>query len=252
MQEETGKRLIIAHRGAMAVAPENTEAAFDLALMYPVDGFETDIQMTLDEKLVLFHDRTTKKLEKKPRQIAEMTLDELKSLDLGIWFSEEFKGQRIMTLDDFLEKYIGRARLMLELKSYKGDLEGERRTRFLDIFSSTLKSFPEKILRSRVSILSFDVSLLTDFHPMMPDLEYVMDLETDSDFFGKPEKTPGFISVLCMDINEMDHRFADSVRAAGRKLYAWSCNDKHELSKALDLEIDGIMTDDPGNTFLMI
>lgn len=249
MKDKTMRRLIIAHRGAMAVAPENTESSFDKALRYPVDGFETDIQMTKDEKLVIFHDRTTKKLEKKPRPISEISFDEFRSLDCGEWFSTEFKGQKVMGLDEFLDRYLIGTRLMLELKSYPGDLAGRRRSRFLELLASSLNRFPEKLVRTHVSILSFDVPLLAEFHPMMPELEYVMNLETDSEYFEKPEKTPGFISVLCMDINDMDQRFSDSAKAAGRRLYAWSCNKKTEIARAIEVGIEGMMTDDPGDFF---
>lgn len=249
MKNKKNERLVIAHRGAMAAAPENTEAAFDLALEYPIDGFETDIQMTSDGVLVIYHDRTTKKLEKKPRQISKITLEELLNLDCGDWFSEEYSGQKIMSLDYFLEKYLPQTMLMLELKSYPGDLEGIRRGKFLELLADSLKKFTPQDIEEKVSILSFDADLLSDFYKMMPRVRYVMNMETDYEYFINPEKTPHFVSALCMDINDMDSRFVNAAKAAGRKTYTYSCNNPNTIAKAVELGLDGIMTDDPTKFF---
>lgn len=249
MKNRKYERLVIAHRGAMAAAPENTEAAFDLALEYPIDGFETDIQMTSDDKLVIYHDRTTKKLEKKPRPISELTLEELLNLDCGNWFSESYSGQKIMTLDFFLEKYLPQTMLMLELKSYPGDLDGSRREKFLGLLADSLKNFTSQNIEEKVSLLSFDGDLLSGFYQIMPKLRYVMNMETDYDYFKKPEKAPHFISALCMDINDLTPGFVNAAKAAGRKVYTYSCNIPQTLSKAIELDLEGIMTDDPAKFF---
>lgn len=249
MKNKKYERLVIAHRGAMAAAPENTEAAFDVALEYPIDGFETDIQMTSDNKLVIYHDRTTKKLEKKLRQVSKITLAEFRKLDCGNWFSELYLGQKVMTLDGFLEKYLPQTMLMLELKSYPGDLEGKRREKFIELLADSLKKFSPLDIEEKVSILSFNGSLLSDFYQIMPKLQYVMNLETDCEYFRHPEKTPHFISVLCMDINDLDSRFVNAAKAAGRQVYTYSCNTTQSLSKVMELGIEGIMTDDPAKFF---
>jgi len=245
LKNSKSERLVIAHRGAMAAAPENTEASFDLALEYPIDGFETDIQMTSDDRLVIYHDRTTKKLERNPRPISEITLEELLKLDCGKWFSEEYSGQKIMTLDNFLEKYLPKTMLMLELKSYPGDFDGKRREKFHGLLADALKHFPESDLCEKVSILSFDGDLLSEFQKIMPKLKYVMNLETSYEYFTNPEKTPHFIFALCMDINDLDSGFVNAAKAAGREVYTYSCNVAQTLAKALELGLEGIMTDDP-------
>lgn len=249
MKKKKDEKLVIAHRGAMASAPENTEAAFDLACEYPVDGFETDIQMTSDDRLVIYHDRTTKKLEKKPRPVSGITFDELIKLDCGKWFSDAYSGQKVMSLERFLEKYLYGNKLLLELKSYPGDLEDARREKFMILLYESLKRFPESEIIRNVSILSFDENLLSEFFRIMPWLNYVMNLETDYEYFMHPEKTPHFISTLCMDIKDLDSRFVNAARAAGRKIFTYSCNNPETLAKAEELDLEGIMTDDPGSFF---
>jgi glycerophosphoryl diester phosphodiesterase len=255
MEKQGNKRkndqLIIAHRGAMVVAPENTEAAFDLALKYPVDGFETDIQMTADNRLVICHDRTTKKFEKKPRLISELTLDEIMELDSGSWFSDKYKDQRSMTFEGFIEKYLPETGLMLELKSYPGDLAGKRRETFRNLFLETLtdslKSYPDAV--KRIWILSFDFILLSEFWRVMPGLNYVINIETGYECFRNPEKTPHFVSTLSLDINDIDAEFVNAARAAGRKIFIYSCNTSAAFKKIAGFLPDAIMTDDPENFF---
>lgn len=239
------EKIVIAHRGAMSIAPENTGASFDIALLHPIDGFETDIQMTKDDRLVIFHDRTTSKLESCPRNIAEISFSDFLCLDCGAWFSEEFKNQKILTLDGFIEKYLGSSILMLELKSYPGDLEGDRRKVFLDILYTTINRYDHDLVKKNIFILSFDESLLKDFSELMPDIRFVMNLETDSIYFKDPLITPSYISALCMDIGDLDIRFVSSAKERGVKVYTYSCQCPSTIKKAFDLNLDGIMTDNP-------
>ena len=62
---------IVAHRGAMDEAPENTASAFEAALSHPIDGIEFDVQMTEDGKLVLYHDDNLKRITGESRPISD-------------------------------------------------------------------------------------------------------------------------------------------------------------------------------------
>ncbi|CAM4045544.1 glycerophosphodiester phosphodiesterase [Cohnella lubricantis] len=95
--------LNIAHRGASAYCPENTMAAFKRALELGATGIETDVQMTSDGQLVLIHDEQLKRTTGSPKLVKDVTLDELKQLDAGSWFSPQFAGERIPTLRELLE-----------------------------------------------------------------------------------------------------------------------------------------------------
>ena len=102
----TGARrvpLVIAHRGDVANAPENTLPAFRSACERGADGIELDVRMTRDGQLVVFHDRGLKRITGKPGLVSNATLDEMRALDAGGWFAPEFRGEQAPTLDEVFE-----------------------------------------------------------------------------------------------------------------------------------------------------
>ena len=95
--------LIIAHRGDLSNAPENTLPAFQLACEKGADGIELDVRLTRDDQLVVFHDRGLKRIGGVRGLVTNATLEEVHSLDVGGWFSPEFRGLRAPTLDEVFE-----------------------------------------------------------------------------------------------------------------------------------------------------
>src|SRR5262247_3042575 len=97
--------LIIAHRGASSYAPENTIAAFDLALQMGAHHLELDVHLTCDDHLVVIHDDAVDRTTNGTGPVASQTLAVLQMLDAGAWFGEAFAGARIPTLADVLTRY---------------------------------------------------------------------------------------------------------------------------------------------------
>ena len=110
--------LIIAHRGASSYAPENTIAAFDLALQMGASHLELDVHLTRDDHLVVIHDDTLDRTTNGAGPVADQVLAALQVLDAGAWFGEAFAEARIPTLIDMLTRYQGRAHLHIELKGH--------------------------------------------------------------------------------------------------------------------------------------
>ncbi|MEW6227216.1 MAG: glycerophosphodiester phosphodiesterase [Bacillota bacterium] len=112
------KPLILGHRGASDVAPENTLAAFQAGLDVGVDGFELDVQLSSDGELVVIHDERADRTTSGKGWVKDMTLAELKKLDAGSWFNPKFAGERIPTLGEVLELVADRCALInVEIKS---------------------------------------------------------------------------------------------------------------------------------------
>ena len=83
--------VIFAHRGASAHAPENTLAAFELALEQGADGIELDVKLSADGQVIVIHDATVDRTTGAHGRVKDMSLAELRSLDAGSFFSEKFQ-----------------------------------------------------------------------------------------------------------------------------------------------------------------
>jgi glycerophosphoryl diester phosphodiesterase len=114
--------VIIAHRGFSSKAPENTIAAFDLAVEHGFTNIELDVQLTADDKLVIIHDDLVDRTTNGKGPVRSFNLVGLQALDAGSWFAPSFAEERIPTLQAVLERYAGAIHLHLELKSNETNL----------------------------------------------------------------------------------------------------------------------------------
>jgi len=130
------RKLLIAHRGASAYAPEHTFESYQLALKQGADFVEQDLQITRDRQLICLHDlsleRTTDVEAVFPTRfreelvsgtptrrwyVSDFTLQEIKQLDAGSWFDPKFKGARIPTFQEAIDLVRGKAGLYPETKA---------------------------------------------------------------------------------------------------------------------------------------
>ncbi len=93
---------VIAHRGASEYAPENTAAAITLAKTLGASFVEVDLHLTLDNKVVIIHDETVNKCTNGKGLVDHFTLAELQTLDAGSWFSIQFAGEKLLSLEELI------------------------------------------------------------------------------------------------------------------------------------------------------
>ncbi|HEY8418452.1 MAG TPA: glycerophosphodiester phosphodiesterase [Limnochordales bacterium] len=224
---------VIGHRGAAAVAPENTMASFALALQAGADGLELDFQLTKDGQLVVIHDQTLKRTTGADGMVKDRTLAELKQLDAGSWFAPRFAGERIPTLEEVLDLARGRAFVNAEIKNlpyrYPGIEErllvAVRRTGF-PLDQLIVSSFDhESLLRVQALEPRVAIAALFGHYPVaLGDL-------------------PG--TVLHPHWGVADGAFMAKARAAGRTVNVWTANDPDAWEHLVRVGVDGIITDDP-------
>ena len=114
---ETGRALVMGHRGAEALAPENTMAAFETGLKAGADILELDVQITADEQVIVFHDFTLGRKTPDPRWVRDVTWEEIRQLDVGSWFDPRYADQRVPLLEEVLAWAKGRVLLCIDLKT---------------------------------------------------------------------------------------------------------------------------------------
>lgn len=108
--------LVVAHRGASGLAPENTLAAFRLAVELAAPVVECDVHLSADGYPVVIHDPTVDRTTDGKGAVESLTLAQLRALDAGGWFGTRFAGERLPTLPEVLAVCAGKARLFVELK----------------------------------------------------------------------------------------------------------------------------------------
>lgn len=113
--------LVLAHRGANKVAPQNTIPAFEKALQFNSDGIETDVHLCADGEIVICHNYTVDATSNGSGAIDEMTFSELRRLDFGSYFSNDFKGVTLPTLSELLELVKNMTLINIEIKSPQKD-----------------------------------------------------------------------------------------------------------------------------------
>lgn len=108
--------LVIAHRGDVSTAPENTLSAYTNALVAGADGLELDVRLTVDRQLVVFHDYQLDRTSDGSGRVDAATFSHVRSLDVGSWFSPAFQGQQAPTLDEVFESMPREFLINVEMK----------------------------------------------------------------------------------------------------------------------------------------
>lgn len=115
--------LVLAHRGANIVAPQNTIPAFQKAIDFNADGLETDVHLSADGHIVICHNYTIDDTSTGEGRLDEMTLSELKSFDFGSYFSDDYKGVSLPTLPELLDLTKSMKLINIEIKPPKKDCD---------------------------------------------------------------------------------------------------------------------------------
>lgn len=231
---------MIAHRGASVARPENTHAAFAHALKLRADGIELDLQLSRDGAVVVYHDRTLQKVGHGRRRIAEVDVAELSTLDVGGWRGPRFRGERMPTLHDVLDRWGARTTLLLELKVEPEDGPTRRRR----LVAATVDAIVQRHLQAQVHVLSFDAALLRAVKRRAPELSTVLDVKAAPQ---PAELSPALasIDVLCLPAPCLTAALTRAVRARGREVWAFRCETDRAFDRARRAGVSALMSDRP-------
>lgn len=234
--------LIFAHRGANREAAENTRTAFDRALTYPIDGIETDVQLSRDEVAVLWHDRFLEKLNLPEKRIDDFYYAELRTMDFAAHFTQPAKPESIMTLEDFLAAYRRRCRLLLEIKNRNWEPRSRHEIKVRQTLDRVGTIAGDVVMAS-----SFDLASLIYAHQYRPDFSLVYNLEPEQSL-ADAQRVLGeqsFLHGLCLPIAILDEAMVELLRCHGKLIAVYTCNSAAEIGKALQLDVDILISDVP-------
>ena len=246
--------LVIAHRGAPNHAPENTLAAFDKALDLGLCHIELDAQLAADNVAVVFHDSALDRTSDGSGPLASHTLAELKRLDAGAWFGEEFRRQRIPTLEEVLTRYRGRAYLHLELKSEEETLPGV----VAELLTETGWPTVENAIHGEspppgsgpgwpdfgVTISSFHKTQLDRMRPLLPQISLAwLVQELSTDILDDSERS-GF-QFVCPRADTVTGEAIEEAKRRGFRIRAWGLRSNEQLDHLVACGVEGTTCDWP-------
>ena len=236
---QPGQSMIFSHRGANREAAENTRSAFERALSYPIDGIETDIQLTRDGVAVLWHDRFLNKLGLPDKRIDDFDHVELLEMDFAAHFGDAGMHEGVMSLREFLDAYRMRCHLLLEIKNR----EWESSERHQIKVQQTLALVGE--VADDVLVSSFNLDSLIYAHQCAPDFSLVFNLEPEHDtaFAREVLDAQPFLCGLCVHIDTLNEEMVGVLRERGKILAVYTCNSDEQISRALALGVDILISD---------
>ena len=246
-----GRRpLAVGHRGNSGLAPENTAAAFAQARAAGVDLVETDVRLSADGELFLFHDgtggRTTNVAEVFPERadapITSFTAAELRQLDAGSWFGEQFKGEPVLFLSELPAAVDFATGVNLEIKAPQ-DSPGVEAA-----LAAALAGEAWARLRQdhQVAVSSFDPGAVTAFAAAAPGIPAWQLVIMVPDAAGLSAIAGRGVQGIVAEHRFLNDAGAAAVRAAGMGLWVYTANTVPDMSRVVGLGVDAVITDYPG------
>lgn len=245
--------LVIAHRGASGFAPENTAAAVATAIELGADMVEVDVQLSRDGHPVIFHDFTVARTvwrpagspaRKKSARLTDLTLEEIRSLDVGSWFDQAFAGQRVPMLAEVLAQCAGRIALNLEIKLDPREQaqDAARREAVVAELERALRDCPAV---GSVLISSSDHTSLELVRHRMPGIRLGV-LPDDGDVPGALRAADHLRAwSLHLAYATVRPPLLSSAHRLGLRLYPYTVNRIAAMRRLIAAGVDGIFTDYP-------
>jgi glycerophosphoryl diester phosphodiesterase len=225
--------MVIGHKGAAAVAPENTLPAFARALEVGAGGLECDIHATADGVPVIIHDRSLDRTTDATGEIARLTLRDVQAADARFGM-DAFAGVRVPALDELLSLVAGKAFLALEYKA-------------LDAVAPSVPILKRHNAARWCTAWAFSAEVLAELKRLMPELSRTQNI-------GRVESWDAVLETAreleCIGVS-LSQQLVDadkvaSAKARGLTFYTWTANEPDEWRRLIDCGVDAIVTDDPG------
>lgn len=230
---------MVAHRGASGLAPENTLAAFRLAIDLGASAVECDVRLSTDGAPVVIHDARVERTTSGHGEVAALTLAELRRLDAGAWFGPAFNGERLPTLEEALDVCAGHARLFVELKAGGG-------APLVDAAVGAFNGAPA----TDVAVISFDLEIVRLMAARRPDLPLGWLVSADHAARLGPEATlrataAGGAWFIAPHYAAATPAFIAAAHAAGLPVSVWTVDDPVTITRLAGAGADSPRADSP-------
>jgi glycerophosphoryl diester phosphodiesterase len=246
--------LILGHRGASAVAPENTLAAFARALRDGADGIEFDVRLSHDQVPVVIHDASLKRTGLKDVQVSELASADLRETDVGSWFdrttgksNESFAGEKLPTLAQVFELFSSNSALLyVEMKS--GNLQGAA------LAAAVVNTIHQFEITERIVVESFELSTIAEIKRIDPGIRTAALFEPR---LSQPISTIRRVKMvdtalahgadeIALHQTLVGPRVVEKARRDGLDVVVWTVDRPEWIKRARSLGIKALIANDPG------
>jgi glycerophosphoryl diester phosphodiesterase len=231
--------IIFAHRGASAHAPENTLAAFELALTQGADAIELDAKLTSDGHVIVFHDTTVDRITGVHGRVKDLSLADLRALDAGSFFSSKYAGEKIPLLEEVFEVVGRKMSINVELTNYNAP-----RDHLVETVCMLVKKFN---LQKQVMFSSFLDGNLSRAQSYLPEVP--CGLLALHGLMGAWARSFGFAfgkyAALHPYLTDVTREQVQRVHRLKGRVHVWTVNAEADIQRLFGWGVDGIFTDDP-------
>ncbi|RXZ79378.1 glycerophosphodiester phosphodiesterase [Paenibacillaceae bacterium] len=218
---------IMAHRGYIAKGPENTIEAIQGAIDAQADYAEIDVLETKDGDLAVIHDTNLKRLTGIQAQVYDLTMDELRKLEVK---QGDLTG-RISSLAEVMDMARGKIKLNIEIKTHG------KEQNLVDTFTRIVR---ENHFQNECVVQSLDYEIVQQVKAAAPELQvgYIM-------FAGVPDMSRIHADFVVMEEYMVKESIVVSAKQHHKPIYVWTVNNKDSMTRFFSMGVDGIITDYP-------
>ena len=237
---------VVGHRGNSSVAPENTHSAYRSCIETGAHGAECDIYRTKDGVLVLQHDLTLNRNVRNAQgspvsgKIADYSLAELRTMDFGVWKGEQFKGEKIATLEEYLDLLKGTTCApVIELTQLGQEVD-------------TIAAVRARRMEKETIIIAFDENVIKSCHRLAPEIKsaWLCGKRRRESLDQYAERIIATLKEINTTYVDMEHsaatpEFVKKLHDNGITVMVWTEDDPERIKALFDMGVDSITTNVP-------
>ncbi|MEC8141359.1 MAG: glycerophosphodiester phosphodiesterase family protein [Bacteroidota bacterium] len=233
---------VIAHRGVSGSYPENTLSAFQAAIDIRAEMVELDISTSKDGIPVTVHDRTVDRTTDFEGDVQSFSLEELKRMEVGAWFSEEFRGEEFPTLKNSLELMKDKIAVNIEIKTEAVSDETEG-----GVVDKALQVVKDLDMTSSVIFSSFDYRVMEQLNVLDPKMAKALLYEASQSAELLPSELVQKykVDIFNCSYKQLSEEWINDLQKHKIPYFVYTVNEPELMRELIEKGVSGIFTDFP-------
>ncbi|MBK98721.1 MAG: hypothetical protein CL672_08035 [Balneola sp.] len=233
---------VIAHRGVSGSYPENTLSAFQAAIDIRAEMVELDVSISKDGIPVVVHDRTVDRTTDFEGDVQSFSLEDLKKMEVGAWFSEEFRGEEFPTLKNSLELMKDKLAVNIEIKTEAVSDETQG-----GVVDKALQIVTDLDMSSSVIFSSFDYRVMEQLNVLDPKMAKALLYEASQSAELLPSELVQKykIDIFNCSYKQLSVKWINDLQKHKIPYFVYTVNEPELMKELIEKGVSGIFTDFP-------